>query len=83
MQFLNQHTSKYQKRSKTFRMYPISRFVYVLHWLATRLYSVTGVLPTMMKFIQLIRDSVGLFDTSVERVVASLKDDRPYGSGMV
>ena len=22
---------------KTFRMYPISRFVYVLHWLATRL----------------------------------------------
>ncbi len=23
---------------KTFRMYPISRFVYVLHWLATRLY---------------------------------------------
>ena len=22
---------------ETFRMYPISRFVYVLHWLATRL----------------------------------------------
>ena len=27
---------------KTFRMYPTSRFVYVLHWLATRLISVAG-----------------------------------------
>ena len=31
---------------KTFRMYPISRFVYVLHWLATRLIIITGTAPT-------------------------------------
>ena len=27
---------KVSETLKTFRMYPISRFVYVLHWLATR-----------------------------------------------
>ena len=28
---------------KTFRMYPISRFVYVLHWLATTDLYITGL----------------------------------------
>ena len=42
-----------------------------------KLHPVSNTFKYYFMLSTLVRDSVGLFDTSVERVVASLKDYRP------
>ena len=51
---------------KTFRMYSISRFVYVLHWLETRLIDVTLPVDIRRDFTSQIRNNTNTADNVLE-----------------